>query len=65
MPAADSFIGLERRTNKFDPGLVFDAFDLVRQRGLRDVQLIGSTGQATSIMDRLDRPQMPELNMHM
>ena len=34
------------------------------ERGLRDVELIGGLGDSAVFMDRLDRTQVAEFNMH-
>ena len=50
---------------QFHPGLIFQPLDLVTQGRLRDMQDVCRFLQSTRIMDRLDRAEMTELDMHL
>ena len=50
---------------EFDTGLLFQAFDLVGQSRLGDVELIGGTGQTATFMDRAHRAQVAEFDVHL
>jgi len=49
---------------QFDPGLILQPLDLMAQRRLGDVHRLGGPRQPARLMDRLDRPKVPEFQMH-
>jgi hypothetical protein len=56
--------GLRPPHEQLHPHLLLEPLDLMRQRRLRDVQLVRRPRQPAGVVDRLDRLQMPELDMH-